>query len=469
MQVLVALAKAHGAIVTRDELIRSCWDGRVVGDDAINRVIGRLRKAADGIGAGSFRVETVTRIGHRLTSSAEADNREVDLPGRHTSRRGFALGATAATVLLAAGGGAILYRRLARPALSPEVQGLMVEADQALNQVTWDGLSQAIGLYRRVVEVAPDFADGWGMLGFAYGMRSHFSPGAESEALRRRAETAGRRALELAPGNANGELALATALPLVGHWQDKQAGFERALAADPGNYNARRSLAAHLYEVGRLREALAQYREMRVMRCPAGHYGLVEALWSAGRLEEADKAMEEAASLYPAHPAIWRLRYELQAFGGRPAAAFSLVSDLEERPVSVTDQLILDLQASARAIQSRDQTAVDAVMRSWMRHARDGSADLVVAMRMASAFDRMDEAFELADAYHLGRHVAVADEGDRGPGAGEIPLDQRGTSHLFEPVTSPMRADARFERLVADIGLQRYWRETGMLPDYRRS
>ena len=70
MQVLVALSKANGAIVTRDELVLSCWDGRVVGDDAINRVIGRLRKAADGIGAGSFRVETVTRIGHRLTGSA---------------------------------------------------------------------------------------------------------------------------------------------------------------------------------------------------------------------------------------------------------------------------------------------------------------------------------------------------------------------------------------------------------------
>ena len=41
MQVLVALARADGNVVSRDDLIQCCWDGRIVGDDAINRVIGR--------------------------------------------------------------------------------------------------------------------------------------------------------------------------------------------------------------------------------------------------------------------------------------------------------------------------------------------------------------------------------------------------------------------------------------------
>ena len=67
MQVLVALSKAEGRIVTRDELIMLCWDGRVVGEDAIHRVISHLRKAASGIGAGSIEIETITKIGYRLT------------------------------------------------------------------------------------------------------------------------------------------------------------------------------------------------------------------------------------------------------------------------------------------------------------------------------------------------------------------------------------------------------------------
>ena len=39
MQVLVALHQAEGRVVSRDELIARCWDGRIVGEDAINRVI----------------------------------------------------------------------------------------------------------------------------------------------------------------------------------------------------------------------------------------------------------------------------------------------------------------------------------------------------------------------------------------------------------------------------------------------
>lgn len=66
MAVLVALLDAGGAILTRDELCISAWDGRIVGDDAINRVMAGLRRLATGIAAGILRVETVSRVGYRL-------------------------------------------------------------------------------------------------------------------------------------------------------------------------------------------------------------------------------------------------------------------------------------------------------------------------------------------------------------------------------------------------------------------
>ena len=64
MEVLVVLASADGAILTRDDLIAACWDGRAVSDDAISRVISRLR--ALGRDFGSFKVETITKVGYRL-------------------------------------------------------------------------------------------------------------------------------------------------------------------------------------------------------------------------------------------------------------------------------------------------------------------------------------------------------------------------------------------------------------------
>ncbi len=71
MQVLVALAEARGSTVSRDELIARCWGRMVVGDDAVQRCIGKLRKLADL--TGSFTIETLSRIGYRLIALSPHD------------------------------------------------------------------------------------------------------------------------------------------------------------------------------------------------------------------------------------------------------------------------------------------------------------------------------------------------------------------------------------------------------------
>lgn len=74
MQVLIALVRADGAVLSRDDLISRCWDGVIVGDDAINRVISKVRHLADGKQAG-FHVETLPRVGYRLTNGPGRDPR----------------------------------------------------------------------------------------------------------------------------------------------------------------------------------------------------------------------------------------------------------------------------------------------------------------------------------------------------------------------------------------------------------
>jgi TolB-like protein len=66
MRVLVAMLTAGGAIVSRDNLLQSCWDGLIVGDDALNRVISRIRRLEEGIAADELKLETITRVGYRL-------------------------------------------------------------------------------------------------------------------------------------------------------------------------------------------------------------------------------------------------------------------------------------------------------------------------------------------------------------------------------------------------------------------
>ena len=64
LKVLLVLLSRRGDVVTRDELIQLCWDGRIVGDDVINRSILLLRHFAER--AGGFEIETVPRTGYRL-------------------------------------------------------------------------------------------------------------------------------------------------------------------------------------------------------------------------------------------------------------------------------------------------------------------------------------------------------------------------------------------------------------------
>ncbi len=72
MQVLVTMAGARGAVVSRDELIERCWGGRIVGEDAISRCVAKVRDLANLPGAPAFEIETIPRVGYRLKLAAAA-------------------------------------------------------------------------------------------------------------------------------------------------------------------------------------------------------------------------------------------------------------------------------------------------------------------------------------------------------------------------------------------------------------
>ena len=472
IQVLVALAKAAGSILTRDELTLQCWEGRVVGEDAINRVISRLRKAAGGIGAGSFDIETITKIGYRLIGDGTADDDGIALvvpkelaaspeQSHWRTRRSVMVGTAATGVAAVAAGSLFFYRRFSRAPIPEEARLLMGQGALALEQSSPEAHDDGIAAFRRVVEIAPDYADGWGMLAYAYGFACHSRESDEANSMRGRAQAAARHAFELEPGNVNGELALAVARPFMGQWLERERGFRHVLEREPRNKNALRLLAVNLIFVGRASDALPLYDRIGRPLAPSVYANYIEALWNAGRFEEADHAVEEARSLYPSDPLISARRYHMLLFGGHPGAAIAMLHDSEDvgtvRAVKV-----------ARAIESRDPAEVKPVIEEQMRLARLGSGYAREAIVVANALEREDEAFALAEAYYFSRGFVVPDR--QAPSAGSYsPPNERQTRMLFDPVSRTMRADPRFRRLVDELGLERYWRDSGSQPDYRRA
>lgn len=71
MQVLVALVRADG-VLSRDRLIEQCWSGRLVGDDAINSCVAKVRGLATLAVPPAFEIETIPRVGYRMHWRAPA-------------------------------------------------------------------------------------------------------------------------------------------------------------------------------------------------------------------------------------------------------------------------------------------------------------------------------------------------------------------------------------------------------------
>jgi Tol biopolymer transport system component/DNA-binding winged helix-turn-helix (wHTH) protein len=71
MKVLVALQRAKGHPVSRDELIDLCWEGRIVTEGALNRCIAQLRKAL--AANACIRLDTIATVGYRLQTERRSD------------------------------------------------------------------------------------------------------------------------------------------------------------------------------------------------------------------------------------------------------------------------------------------------------------------------------------------------------------------------------------------------------------
>ena len=143
MQALVALASVRPAVVTRDELIARCWDGRYVGDNAIHRVMSRLREVATDLGDGAFRIETIARVGYRLVVDESGSTPSLSTPSKKTPRPAAALSprmVVAIAVLLGLAGlaTALAWVHGSRPAGAVTVS------------VTGDGGPQSAGFARDV-------------------------------------------------------------------------------------------------------------------------------------------------------------------------------------------------------------------------------------------------------------------------------------------------------------------------------
>ncbi len=166
MQVLVALARKQGHVVSRDDLIHICWDGRIVGDDALNRCVAKIRRLGEA--HGDFHLETIPRVGYRLRVEAPkplpGNDAGAEAPRPEVRRRSVVLPLLLTVALLAAVGIGIAYwairnSRTLNVSLPTAIAVMKFDApadDSALQQFA-SAASQAVadGLTRAGQRVVP--------------------------------------------------------------------------------------------------------------------------------------------------------------------------------------------------------------------------------------------------------------------------------------------------------------------------
>jgi len=474
MQVLVALARAQGGIVSREELIDACWGGRIVGDDAVNRVVGRIRRVAESANGTGFRLETINKVGYRLLPApqdVEAAAADTEGPGAgRIGRRGLLAGGAAAGAAALAGGLWWAAPRAADDPLPAEARTAIERGVEASRIGNAESTSEAVGLLEEAVRLVPDSAEAWGALAVAYYSGQHFLNDEQALAARQRSRSAAERAIGLDRRNAAAHAAIALAIPPYGNWLAAEQALRRVLALDPMQFEARLTLSRLLANVGRTRAAVATLeplaRESR--RQPVVQYVLAFLYWQAGRLVESDQLLERAIARWPRNYQIWFTRFWQRVYSGRPREALAMSAQTALRPIGIPDWNFALIELSARAVLTRSGADMRDALAASREAARRGAGFAENAVELASELGAVDEAFEVAGAYYFGRGFSVGPNRYSEQQGSFTRPTRRETKLLFSPSTGGMRSDPRFAALTAEIGLDGYWQAANATPDTAR-
>jgi TolB-like protein/tetratricopeptide (TPR) repeat protein len=564
MQVLVALARRRGETVPRQELIDRCWGGVVVGKDAVNRVISLLRGVAER-SEGSFRIETLARIGYRLvigkpapegvgaaafderiiavlpfdsedgaSTSLLADgiseailsgltrNGGIAVAARHSSlqfrgaRKIEAASALGASHLVdgsvAADGDVLrvtaylidairqltlwseqfdgsvsrvfevqdkiarrvvetldlrLGRRQSAISVDPMAHDLYTRALLALEQPAREPVEQALAYLTDVVRRAPGFALGWAGLAEAQRRRMLYEPPLLQESLRAKSRFSAECALDLDRDLGQAYGTLANLLPRFGRWREVERLFDRGLAITPESPELRHLHAQFLMSVGRTREGLSELLALQRIN-PLSASVAVEvasALMDCGLESEALVSADRAFALWPNIMLVWSETIRLHLVAGHYAVVKSML-DAPPPTVAADDPNLARRRLHLAAIRDRRPEDLDAATANFESFAKLGGAPSVVAIHALTTLGRDRQALAIADeTFQLQSSPSIR------PGVnmmGTYALaGEPDSTVLFRRDTASIRGERQFNDILARIGLEDYWRESGIAPTFR--
>jgi serine/threonine-protein kinase len=383
------------------------------------RITAQLVKASDGFRVWSQTYDLALNDVFSVQDSiARAVVRELRVALRGPRGAGSAPAGIASEVATAAAG----------RGTNAEAYRLYLQGDFFYDRFNEPDMAKAIDLLSRAVELDPENALAWAGLSRAHMAQASWGWAPSAEEGFARARAAAERSLHLQPNLPEGHVALGwVSLWHDWHWAVAERSYRRALALAPGNADVLHAAAGGLSALGKLDEAMALDRRaveldplsVSALRNQGAHF------YQAGRLEDAAAALTHAMELGPENGFLPYGLGLVRLAQKRPAEACSL---FERVPVPYFRLHGLALGRHAEGDGARSEAALRELVAG---HGKDALVQIASAYAFRGDAERAFEWLERARAA-------------RDPGLAEIRV---------EPLFRSLHRDPRWAALLDRMGL----------------
>lgn len=306
--------------------------------------------------------------------------------------------------------------------------------------------TRALDIARRVAAAAPDFSRGWSGLGQVANWASRGNGLVDAETLRAEARRAAERALKLDAENSQAYEVLASLEPPFA-FAAREKLHVKSVSVRPGDCGCEYvGYGSFLSRVGRNAEAVDAFKRAHDMIPLSAdvNAGWAEALFVAGRAEEARQAVQNLLELWPDNANLREILVRSALWTGRHDEALQTLND-PRMPVSEPERAAL--RSAFEALKSRTAAARASAARQLQVLSSDSSTNGSLLVAALGALGANEAALSIAAA-------RIQRDGPRA-------LDV-----LFEPAMASARRTPQFAQLAQRFGLVDYWRGSKRKPDF---
>jgi len=397
--VLVALVRQRGHLVTKDELLTRLWPGSFVEEGSLNVCVSALRKALGEDARRPTYIETVARSGYRFIAAVRFDSE---------NEKPFA------------------PSPVARPVELYELVGC---GRSHLLSGSFFELPAAVDAFRSAIEIDPTYAPAHAGLARARCVQAVFRAVPHQEAFAE-AKASALRALAMDSASADAQVALGTVLFLSEwDWTAAERSLQRALQINPDHTEALLQYGSLQEALGRLDDGLRckQQALARDPRAPGVLVQIAASYWNQRKYDDTLVWTRRALEIDPNHVLAGQfINHVYWRTGDVDGFAAWILSGLtralewgfSEEQVAAMKQVVADAQhAYATA-------GLSGLNRFWADQITNPRMDFDVLLKMAffraklyGAAGRLDEAFDCLDQAIAQRdpalvHLAVAPDWD---------------------------------------------------------